>query len=94
MSLLLGCQFRVRGSADRCTVCSTGQSLAADLEHLIVSQLPRLALLLAGRAVLDSSAADPGTALAQVWDEAWDRAVAPARATAPVALGSSSCFRF
>lgn len=44
----------------------------------------------AGSAGLDSSAADPGTALAQAVGEAWESAVAPAQATAPVVRGSGS----
>jgi len=43
---------------------------------------------LAGSAGLDLSAADPGTALAQVWGEAWGREAAPAQEMAPVVLGS------
>jgi hypothetical protein len=49
------------------------------------------ASFLAGSAGLDSSAADPGTALAQVQDEAWELEGALAQEMAPVARASGSC---
>jgi hypothetical protein len=49
------------------------------------------ALFLAGSPGLDSSAADPGTALAQVQDEALELEVAPAQEMAQVAPASGSC---
>lgn len=49
------------------------------------------ASFLPGPAGLDSSAADPGMALAQVQDEAWELEVAPAQERAPGARASGSC---
>jgi hypothetical protein len=49
------------------------------------------ASFLAGPAGLDSSAADPGMALVQVQDEAWELEVAPAQERAPGARASGSC---
>jgi hypothetical protein len=48
-------------------------------------------VILAGTAGWDSSGADPGTDLAQVWGEVWGGEAAPAQEMVPVVLGSGSC---